>query len=359
MFRSSLTHLTLFTLIALLALGGCGDGAATDGGKADDGGGKNADQAKNTDKAAGKDKGKKGPKDVPPGEAVEVAFVTNNPSDFWAIARAGVEKAEKDFNAKCEFKMPADGTVDNQKRIIEELIAKGVSGMAISPNDAENQVEMINEAAERMNVICHDSDAPKSNRMAYVGTNNVNAGREAGKLIKEVLPNGGKIMLFVGRLDAQNARERKQGIEEVLRGTNIEIIDTLTDGTDRARAKANVEDTITQHPDIGCLVGLWSYNGPAILGAVKDANKQGMIPIVAFDEEPDTLQGVADGYIHATVVQDPYNFGYKSVEVLAALARGKMDIIPEDELIEIDVKVIRKANVAEFWAELKRLKSGG
>lgn len=255
--------------------------------------------------------------------------------------------------------MPPDGTVEDQKRIIEELIAKGVSGMAISPNDAENQVEMINAASERMNVICHDSDAPKSDRQMYVGTNNVIAGREAGKLIKEVLPNGGKIMLFVGRLDAQNARERKQGIEEVLRGTNIEIIDTLTDGgKDRARAKQNVEDTLSRHPDIGCLVGLWSYNAPQILSAVKDANKQGMIPIVAFDEEVDTLQGVADGYIHATVVQQPYAFGYHSVRILAALARGDRSVIPEDEILEIPVRVIRKDNVAEFASELKRLKAG-
>jgi ribose transport system substrate-binding protein len=295
------------------------------------------------------------PEPEPP---VELAFVTNNASDFWKIAEAGVRKAEKEFNARCEMHLPPAGTAEDQQRIIESLIAKDISGMAISPNDAENQVSIINQAAEHMAVICHDSDAPKSNRLAYVGTNNYQAGREAGKLLKDVLPKGGQIMLFVGRLDAQNAIERKQGIEDELQGSQIEILDTRTDLTDRSRAKQNAEDAMTRHPGISCLVGLWSYNGPAILEAVKDAGQQGKIPIVCFDEEEGTLQGVLDGHIHATVVQQPYEFGYQSVRVLAALARNEDAGIPEDKVVEIPVKVIRRESVQEFWDNLKRIKTG-
>lgn len=151
---------------------------------------------------------------------IKLAFVTNNPSDFWKIAHAGVRKAEAELGISVEFLTPTEGVAD-QQRMVEALIAKRISGMAISPNDPENQVEMINRACEVMNVICHDSDAPKSNRLCYIGTHNYLAGREAGKLIREVLPNGGKIMLFVGRIDAQNAKERRQGIIDELKGTPI------------------------------------------------------------------------------------------------------------------------------------------
>src|SRR4051812_17963781 len=234
---------------------------------------------------------------------VNVAFVTNNPSDFWQIAKAGINKAEKDFNVTCDFQMPPDGTAADQQRIVEALMAKGVQGMAISPNDPANQTDLLNQIASQMPLITQDSDAPKSNRVAYVGTNNYKAGVEAGKLIKEVLPNGGKIMLFVGRIDAQNALERSNGIKDTLKDSKVEILDIRTDGTDRAKAKSNVEDTIARTPDIACLVGLWSYNTPAIISAVKDAGKAGKIPIVGFDEEDDTLQGVTDGTVYATVVQ--------------------------------------------------------
>jgi ribose transport system substrate-binding protein len=286
---------------------------------------------------------------------VRLAFVTNNPSDFWKIAEAGVRRAEEEFGVECEVQFPPNGTADDQQRIVEALIAKGIAGMAISPNDPVNQVDLLNRIAEMMPLICHDSDAAESNRLAYVGTRNYRAGREAGKQIKSVLPAGGKIAIFVGRMDAQNAMEREQGVRDELADSDMIVLPTLTDLTDRARAKQNVEDTLARHPDIGCLVGLWSYNGPAILEAVIDAGQAGRIPIVCFDEETRTLQGVRDGHIHATVVQQPYQFGYQSVRILAALARGQDAGIPADKIVEVPVRVIRRDNVDAFWDELRRL----
>jgi ribose transport system substrate-binding protein len=290
---------------------------------------------------------------------VRIAFVTNNASDFWKIAQAGVRQGEEEFRADCEIFLPPNGTADDQQRFIEAKIAQGIAGMAISPNDAENQVPIINQAAEYMPVICHDSDAPKSKRLAYVGTNNYKAGQEAGKLIKQVLPGGGKIMLFVGKMDAQNAIDRSGGIRDELAGSGIEILDIRTDDTDRARAKQNVEDTITRYPDIGCLVGLWSYNGPAIYEAVKEAGRAGELPIVCFDEEEATLAGVLQGDIYATVVQQPYEFGYQSVRILTFLARGQDAGIPASKVIEIPVRVIQQRNVQPFWDNLKKIKSAG
>ena len=108
-------------------------------------------------------------------------------------------------------------------------------------------------------------------------------------MIKQALPNGGKIMIFVGKKDAQNAQDRYAGIQEALQGSNIQILDIKTDNTDTVRAKANVTETLVTVPDIAGLVGLWSYNGPAIVNAVKEAKKEGQVKIVCFDEDPETL----------------------------------------------------------------------
>lgn len=205
---------------------------------------------------------------------LRLAFVTNTAADFWTIARRGTEKADGELDdLTVEFKIPSDGTAAEQKRIVDDLLAKGVDGIAISPVDPENQTQLINETAKTALVITQDSDAPKSDRAFYVGTDNVAAGRQAGGLIKEALPQGGKIMIFVGKLDARNAQERYQGIREALQGSNVEIIDVRTDDTDQVRAKSNVADTLVKYPEVKALVGLWSYNGPAILSAVHDANK--------------------------------------------------------------------------------------
>ena len=193
----------------------------------------------------------------------KLAFVTNNASDFWTIARKGVEKADAELNdVTVEFKMPGDGTADEQKRIIDDLVSTGVNGIAISPVDPDNQTQFINDTAKKALVITQDSDAPESDRTLYIGTDNVAAGRQAGELVKEALPNGGKIMVFVGKSDARNAAERYQGLKEALQGSKVEIIDIRTDDTDRARAKTNAADTLVKYPDIAAMVGLWSYNGP-------------------------------------------------------------------------------------------------
>src|SRR5215468_7266987 len=119
---------------------------------------------------------------------LKLAFVTNNSSDFWTIARRGVEKADNEFpDVSAEFRITSDGTAAEQKRIMDDLMTKGVDGIAVSPVDPQNQITLINEVAKNALVFTQDSDAPDSDRACYVGTDNVAAGRQAGQLIKEVL----------------------------------------------------------------------------------------------------------------------------------------------------------------------------
>lgn len=288
---------------------------------------------------------------------LRLAFVTNNASDFWTIARAGCAKAAKELpHVALEFKIPPDGAAATQRQILDDLLAKGVDGIAISPIDPANQTLHLNQVAKQTLLITHDSDAPGSARACYVGTDNVAAGRQAGELIRKALPQGGSIMVFVGTLDAQNARERYAGIKETLQGSNVTILDVRTDDTDRVRAKANVLDTLVKYPDIGCLVGLWSYNGPAILNATKESGKVGKVRIVCFDEEDETLAGVKDGAIMATVVQQPYEFGYQAIHLMAKVLAGDKAALPAGKQIIVPTLAIDKATVDDFAAKLKVLR---
>jgi ribose transport system substrate-binding protein len=285
-----------------------------------------------------------------------LAFITNNAADFWTIARRGTEKADTELaDVTVEFRL-GDGTAAAQKRIVDDLLAKGVDGIAISPVDPANQTAMLNDAAKQALVFTHDSDAPDSKRECYIGTDNVAAGRQAGDLIKEALPQGGRIAVFVGKLDARNAQERLQGIKESIAGSKVEIIDVRTDDTDQVRAKANVSEMLVGHPDVAALVGLWSYNGPAILNAVRDANKIGQVKIIAFDEDDETLTGVKAGAIVGTVVQQPYEFGYQSITLLEKVLRGDRSGIPSGHQVFIPTRVIRQNNVDEFRTKLTQLR---
>lgn len=285
-----------------------------------------------------------------------LALVTNASADFWTIARRGVEKANKELpQYEMIVELPGQSSAAEQRSLLDALLARKVAGVSISAVDPAHSTEELNKVASQAALFTTDSDAPASNRMVYIGTDNVAAGRQAAEEIKKALPDGGKIMLFVGSMDNDNAKERVQGIREVLKGTKVEIVDVRTDEIDFVRAKRNVEDTLTKYPDIALLCGLYSYNTPQIYNAVKEAGKAGKVKVVGFDEDIQTLRGIADGTIISTVVQQPFEFGYQSMIDLDKVIRGDKSFIPADKKIIVPTKVINKTNVAEFQNFMKEM----
>ncbi|MEM0925706.1 MAG: sugar-binding protein, partial [Planctomycetota bacterium] len=299
------------------------------------------------DAAAESDTGSATVKKADSDDNLKVAFVTNCVASFWVIAEKGCQDAARDMGVECLVRMPEKLDAAVQNRVLEELIALELDGLAISPVSPNNQTQLLNTVADQTNLITQDSDAPDSKRLAYVGMSNYDAGRMCGQLVKESLPDGGDVILFVGVLGQLNADQRRQGvIDELLdrdrdpnrpfdpntgpiQGEKYTILDTRTDESDQARAKANAEDAIVKYPNLGGMVGLFAYNPPAMLEAVRGAKKTGEIQIIGFDEQDATLQAIKDGDCYGTVVQNPYQYGYKSVEILTKLARGDASALPE------------------------------
>ncbi len=125
--------------------------------------------------------------------------------------------------------------------------------------------------------------------------------------------------VFVGTLSADNAASALKGIEDAIKGKNIEIVDKREDNTDRNKARSNVEDIINARQDLDLVVGLWSYNGPAIAAALEGSGKKGKVKAAVFDEEDGTLRAIESGTIQVTVVK-PYQFGYLSAKWMHDLA---------------------------------------
>jgi ribose transport system substrate-binding protein len=317
---------------------------------------------------------------VPKGDsnAARITFISNNAHEFWKLAELGVKQAEKDLGVKTEFRMPSRPSAEEQRQIIEDLITQGVKYFAVSPNDAENQGEYYDsKIKEGITFIMVDNDLkPGSKRLCFLGTNNFEAGKSAGELVKKALPEGGKVAIFVGKLDNLNAPQRRNGVIASLGGLNTieeanalvekgypinvgkyQVIGTYTDEGTIPKAKANAEDVITKNPDIACMVGLWAYNAPQILLATKDQGKLGKIKIVSFDEEKETLDGIRRGEIVGTIVQQPYEFGYQSVKTLLEVSKGNNDVLPKGGIGHIEHRVIEKGNVDEFEKKLNELRS--
>jgi len=290
-------------------------------------------------------------------KAYKFAFVTNNSSDFWNIAEKGVRKAEKELGIQASVFRPLKTEVSEQQRFIEDILVQNFDGMAICAINPDAMTPILDRVAAKMPVVVHDSDAPKSQRKSFVGTDNVAAGKLAGQAAIDALAAAkitkGKVAMFVGRIDMQNSIDRKKGIDETLgKQPGIEILPVFLDGADRNKAKKNVEDALARYPDLVMTIGLWSYNGPCMVDAVKASTRAKKPLVVAFDEEEETLKGVDDGLIYATIVQRPFQFGYQSMKALKDVRDGKT--IPT--FIDTTIQKIDKSNLTAFWTELREMK---
>lgn len=287
-------------------------------------------------------------------EKKTLAFVVNGASDFWKLAEAGVKKAQEELpNYDLQFKYPEQAAAAIQQRLMDDLVAAGVSAIMVSAVDPKSSTDALNRIGGQVPLFTTDSDAPDTNRVAYIGSSNTDAGVQAGEIAKKAMPDGGKCIGFVGLLGADNARERIDGMKAALEGSNVELIDVRGDDIDMTRAKRNVEDALAANPDIDCMVGFYSYNPPRIYEVLKEAGKLGEVTVVAFDEDPITLGGVKEGTIAGTVVQQPYEWGYQGMKLMAAYLEGDMSMIPENKLVIVPTAIIDKDNVDAFEAELK------
>lgn len=289
----------------------------------------------------------------------QIAFVVNGPSDFWKIAEAGVRKAQTELpDYELLFKYPERADAAIQQRLMDDLVAAGVSAIAVSVVDPKTSTDAINRIASQVPLFTFDSDATDSKRVAYIGSSNTELGKNAGELAVKAMPNGGKCMGFVGLPGADNARERIEGFKAAVADHNIELVDVRGDDIDQTRARANVDDTLVANPEINCMVGFYSYNPPRIYEALKDAGKLGQITVIAFDEDPITLGAVKEGSFAGTVVQQPFEWGYQGMKLLAAYVGGDKSGIPANGILIIPGIVITKDNVDQFQADFQaKLKS--
>lgn len=297
---------------------------------------------------------------TPPKTKKTLVFITNTGSDFWKIAQKGCEKADAELaDVDVVFKTTFGGTVKEQERFISESQVKDdADAIAISPIDPVGMRDLLDKVAKKALLVTQDSDAPNTARALYIGADNRAAGRQAGEMIKKALPKGGKIMVFVGKR-AENAQERLAGLREAVADSKIEIIDLMLDENDFMRAEENAETALNKYPDLAGMIGLWSYNGPAILRALKSASKVGQVKVVCFDDEPDTLKGIKEGSIYGTITQQPFEYGYQSVQLMSKILKGDKSVIPPDKKVLIPTIVVQSDNLDEYKKTHEQILGGG
>jgi ribose transport system substrate-binding protein len=268
-----------------------------------------------------------------------VALVTNNADPFWDPVIAGAQKAAAQAKLKLKV-VKGTGKEADQTETVRRLLAEGISGLAISPIDGDGQVEVLRQAAVQMPLVTMDSDSPNSSRLWFVGTDNYSAGRQVGASLQEAVPDGGEVLICVGSVTAENGKLRRQGvIDELLdrpysqtgpfdpldapiKGAKYTVIATCVDMHDKDRAVQLAAEAIQKHPNLKCIVALYSYSAPAVLKALEQTGKLGQIKVIGFDVLPETLAAVKAGHVYATMQQAQFDIGFDTIRGLADALSG-------------------------------------
>ena len=255
----------------------------------------------------------------------KIAVVTNCTDPFWDLCEAGANKAAKEEDVDLLFRQPEALDASKQMPIVDSFVEQGVNGLAISVINPKLQKKDLTRIAAEIPLITMDNDADKeTGRLCYVGVDNKEAGKAVGRLVKQALPNGGVIAMFIGSDISANGAARSQGVLDELAGEtdakgttatrtfNGKVVNGkeygkyfLVDG--EVKTDGGPEKNPQQYPEamIGrlagvpdvCMIGLYAYNPPAILSAVKAQSQVGKVKIVGFDENAVTLKAIAAGEI--------------------------------------------------------------
>lgn len=280
---------------------------------------------------------------------ITIAVIPKVAVPFFDDCNTGAQAAADALGVGYQWVVPQNTQGATQVKIMEDLIARQVSGIAISVNEPKSVEGVIKQAMEAgIKVVTFDSDSAESGRSLYIGTINKQAGVTMGNSMAEKLGGKGKVAIITGQLGASNLNERIDGVKEALAAfPDIEIVATEGTEDDLAKAVSVTEAILRGNPDLAGIFGMSQVGGPAVakvLAQQEFSDRKGAVAVFAFDDLPDTIQGVKDGYINGIMVQRPVTMGKLAVEQLVAQIKGEA---PGGD-IDTGVTVVNADNLGSY-----------
>jgi ribose transport system substrate-binding protein len=264
----------------------------------------------------------------------------------------GFKAAAKKYGVKVEKVDPQKFELPLQVRVIEDLIAQHVDGIAISALDDAGLVPVIADATKAgIKVITFDAPAPSSAALTYIGTDNESAGKAAGTRMAELMKGKGNIVILQGGLGATNLNLRTKGFKEALaKHPGIKLLEVVDEQGDFNVSMNKTEAILQTYPDVTAIFSVSAEGAPAAAQVLKQQKKAGKILLAGFDDLKDTLEGIKDGTIAFCLVQKTFKMGWLSVEALLDATKGKT--LPK--VTDTGVLFVTKANVGTYMEEMKK-----
>ncbi|MGE3106997.1 MAG: substrate-binding domain-containing protein [Phycisphaerales bacterium] len=279
-----------------------------------------------------------------------IAKSQSNP--VFVAARTGAEAAAKELGEKykieikIDWQTPVDEDAQKQAERIEQLAASGADGIAISCSDANLVTSAIDSAASKgIPVVTFDSDAPKSKRLAFYGTDDTACGEQVAAELVKAMGNKGVVAILAGNQNAPNLQARVRGVKDYIKKNcpDISVIGTYYHPETPQDAVVKVEQVQSANPQISgwAMIGGWPLFTQNALNKVA-----GKAKVVAVDALPAQLEYLKNGQVEVLLAQKVYEWGYESVRLLIdKIHNGKN---PKDKIIQAELVPVRKADADSY-----------
>ena len=276
------------------------------------------------------------------------AYISSSTNDYWTQLQNGVQDAADEAEADFTFTIGAQGDVAAAVANIESAVGAGVDGIICSCVDPAAVIDVVNRAvAEGIVVVFVDQDSPDSDRQYYVGTSNYESGVMMGEyFLDKVDDKEMKVAIFAGDISASNAVERIQGFKDTVKDhDNIEIVTYEQVNNDVQITMDKTYALFNGYPEVNAIYGVLAYDPLGAAKACKELGKDEVF-IFGFDDFPDSIELMKEGWIQGLAVQQPYEIGRIAVETVIAAAQGNG---PELGSINTSIDIVTPDNVNDNY----------
>jgi len=285
-------------------------------------------------------------------------FVTTNIGlPYWQKAEAGFLDSAKALRVKGELVGPTGYAPNAELGMFRRIVEEHPAGICLSAGRPEIFKDEIDKAvAQGIPVICVDADVPESKRVLYIGTDNFKAGKDSLKQMAGLAAHGS--ILIISIPGQRNLDDRVAGVADALKNyPAIKLTKILDDKGDARGAFDQVSDLIQKKEKIDGIICLEATGGAGAAGALHRFNMEGKLPIVAFDDDPETLDWIDRGAITATITQKPYVMSYYGLKFLDDLHHNAVHQFkdwrtalapPMPTFVDTGTVVVNKNNLKQY-----------
>ena len=286
---------------------------------------------------------------------LKFAFIPKDLGTYFAVSVTGANRAMSELGVLGTVIAPSpgddpEGPTANELQIgiFDDQVTTGATSIGVAPHSSELQASIDAAVDEGLTVITFDSDVADSKRQLYVGTNNIEAGKTAGQTMLDLIGDEVGTVVILGYdneawLDGYN---RTHEARKVIEAAGHTVIIRHTNWSDAYENQTFIQEALetADPPAVGCL-GVFSNSYLCASAAVAVGAD---IKIAAFDSEPETLEYMEQGTIHATHAQRIYYMGYLLPYLLYAadalgLDEAKTlvgDLMVDDTKLDLGLDVI-------------------